>query len=60
MGTQLPQKNMCTAPTQFLTHDYCDQMAGWIKMPLGTAVNFGPGNVVLDAVTAPSFRPMSG
>jgi len=39
---------------------------GWIKMPLGTEVNLGPGNVVLDGVAAPpkrgtatSFRFMS-
>jgi len=37
-----------------------------IKVPLGTEVNLGPGDVVLDGVaappkrgTAPSFRPMS-
>jgi len=44
------------------------QTAGWIKMPLGTEVNLGPGDVVLDGVAAPpppkraqplSFRPMS-
>jgi len=29
-------------------------------MSLGTEVNFGPGNIVLDGVTAaPTFRPMS-
>ena len=27
---------------------YCGQMAGWIKMPLGTEVNVGSGDVVLD------------
>jgi len=27
-------------------------MAGWIKMPLGTEVNLGPGDVVLDEVAA--------
>ena len=26
-------------------------MAGWIKMPLGTDVNLGPGDIVLDGVT---------
>ena len=44
---------------------------GWmdeeLKMPLGTEVNLGPGDVVLDVVAAPpalkraqppSFRPM--
>ena len=27
---------------------YCGQMAGWIKMPLGTEVGLGPGHNVLD------------
>ena len=53
-------------PTQFLAHAYCGQTAGWIKMPFGTEVNVGPGDVVLCGVaappkrgTAPSFRFMS-
>jgi len=53
-------------PTQFLAHVYCGPTAGWIKMPLCTEVNLGPGDVVLDGVaaapkksTAPSFRFMS-
>jgi len=25
----------------------CGQMAGWIKMPLGTKVSLGPGRIVL-------------
>ena len=47
---------------------YCDQMAGWIKMPFGTEVGFGPGHIVLDgdpsppergtAAPPPYFRPM--
>jgi len=32
------------------------QTAGWIKMPLGTEVNLGPGDVVLDGVAAPPKR----
>ena len=28
-------------------------MAGWIKMPVGTEINLGPGDVVLDGVAAP-------
>jgi len=28
-------------------------MAGWIKMPLGMEVGFGPGDVVLDGEPAP-------
>ena len=32
---------------QFLVHVGCGQTAGWIKMPLDTEVNLGPGNIVL-------------
>ena len=45
-----------TAPTQFLTHVYCGQADGWIKMPFSTEVNLGPGDVVLDGVAAPPKR----
>jgi len=65
-GPSYPQKNGHTHSTQFLAHVYCGQTAGWIKMPLGTEVNAGSGDVVLDGVaappirgTAPSFRFMS-
>jgi len=47
MGTQLP------APLQFSAHVCCGQTPGWIKMPLGTMVGLGPGNIVLDADPAP-------
>jgi len=43
-----------TAPAQFSAHVYCGQTAGWIKVPLGTEVNLGSGDVVLDGVPAPS------
>jgi len=41
--------------------------SGWMKTPLGTDVDLGPGYIVLDVVpaahergtAAPSFRPMS-
>jgi len=33
---------------QFLAHVYCGQMAGWIKMPLGTEVGLSAGDNVLD------------
>jgi len=57
-------------PPQFSAHVCCGQMAGWIKMPLGTEVDLGPGPIVLDGDpappfpqkrrdTAPNFRPMS-
>jgi len=35
-------------------------MAGWIKMPLGTEVNLGLGDVVLDGVAAPPKRGTHG
>ena len=68
MWTQLPPEKGHTHTTQFLAHVYCGQMAGWMKTPLGTEVDLGPGHIVLDGVTAPSkgaqqpppcFRPMS-
>jgi len=42
-----------TAP-QFSAHVCCGQTAGWIKMPLGTMVGLGPGNIVR---CRPSFTP---
>ena len=56
-----------TVLTQFLAHVYCGQMAGWIKIPLGTEVGLGPGYIVLDGdpgplpkgAHPPNFRPMS-
>jgi len=41
-----------TAP-QFLVHVYCGQTAGWMKTPLGTKVDLGPGHIVLDGNPAP-------
>jgi len=46
MGTQLPPEKKAQPPTHFLTHVYCGQTAEWIKMPLDTEVNLGPGDVV--------------
>jgi len=37
-----------------LAHVYCGQMAGWMKTPLGTEVDLGPGHIVLDGVPAPA------
>ena len=37
---------------QFSVHVYCGQMAGWVKTPLGTEVDLGPGHIVLDRVPA--------
>jgi len=54
-------------PHPIFAHVCCGQMAGWMKTPLGTEVDLGPGHIVLDGVPAPakgkqqppSFRPMS-
>jgi len=39
-------------PPQFSVHVYCAETAGWMKTPLGTEVDLGPGNIVLDGVPA--------
>ena len=38
---------------QFSANLFCGQMAGWIKMPLGTEVGLGPGDIVLGGDPAP-------
>jgi len=55
METLLPPPEKRAQPpfTQFLAHVYCGQMGGWIKVPLGTEVNLGPGDTVLDVIAAP-------
>ena len=50
-GDPAPLPKNGTEP-QFLAHFYCGQTAGCIKMPLGTEVNLGPSDVVLDWVAA--------
>jgi len=45
-GAELP-------PPQFSAHVYCGQTARWIKMPLGTETELGPGDFLLDG--APQF-----
>ena len=67
MWTQIPPEKGSPTTTQFLAYVYCGQMAGWMKTPLDTEVNLGPGHIVQDGVPAPakgaqkppSFRPMS-
>ena len=51
----VPNRNRALPPppAQFLAHVYCGQTAGWIKMALGTEVNLGPGDAVLDGIPAP-------
>jgi len=71
-GPSSPQKKR-HSPTQFLDHVYCGQIAGWIKMPLGSEPNGGKPQPMRRCVrwgrsslphpakrgTAPSFRCMS-
>jgi len=45
--SSLPKRGTGSQP-QFSAHIRCGQMAGWIKMPIGTKVGLGPGNIVLD------------
>jgi len=42
--------------TQSSTHAYCDQMAGCIRILLGTEVCLGPGDIVLDGGPAPTQK----
>jgi len=50
-GRSSPSKK--GAHPQFSAHIYCSQWAGWIKMPLGTEVGLGRGDIVLDGHPAP-------
>jgi len=69
MGTQLPFPKMGQSPLQFSAHVYCGQMAGWIKMPLGTEIGLIASDILLDGDPAPpppeggggapNFRSMS-
>ena len=52
MGTQ-PSPHRGTAPAQFSVHVCRGQTAGWIKMPLGTEVGIGSGDIVLHGDPAP-------
>jgi len=57
MGTQLPPKRGVKQLPLFGV-GYFGQMAGWIKMPLGTEVNLGPGHTVLHGNPATPKRDM--
>jgi len=56
MATQLVPEKGHPHPTQFLAPVSCGQTAGWMKTPLGTEVDIGPGHTVLDGVPAPRER----
>ena len=49
-----PRKKGTPTLAQFVAHVYCGQMAGWMKTPLGTKIDLGPGHIVLDGVLAPT------
>ena len=54
MGAQLPPpKKGAQPPPQFAAHVCCSQTAAWAKMPLGTEMALGPGDIVLDGEPAP-------
>ena len=54
MGTQLPpQKGGHSSLPKFSVHVCCGQMAGSIKMPLGTEVGLSAGHIVLDGDPVP-------
>jgi len=69
MMTQLPSQKGVEPPPQFSAHVYSGQMAGWIKMALGTKMGLRAGHIVLDGDLAPlakrgrssrpNFRPIS-
>ena len=44
---------------QFSAHVYCDQTAGWIKMPLRMEVGLGPNDIVIDGDPAPPQKETS-
>jgi len=43
-----PAKKGHSLPPQFSASVCCGQTSGWIKMPLGTEVRLGPGEIVFD------------
>jgi len=53
MRTHLPPPLIRGTELHFLSDVYCDQMAGWIQMPLGTKVGLGPGHIVSDGDPVP-------
>jgi len=46
MWTQLPLEKRAHPPPPNFWLVYCGQMAGWVKMPLGTEVNVGSGDML--------------
>jgi len=55
-GPTSRQKKGHNPATQFLAYIYCGQAAGWMKTPLGTEVDLGPGHIALDGDPAPPAK----
>ena len=53
-GDPAPSEKKEQPQTQFSVHVHCDQTAEWMKTPLGTEVDLGPGHIVLDGEPAPA------
>ena len=51
----IPLDHATNSP-RFSAHVYCDQTAGWMKTPLGTEVDLGPGYIVLTGTQLPSRK----
>jgi len=52
-GNPAPPTERGTAAPHFSAHVCCGQTAGCIRIPLGTEVGLGVGNIVLDGDPAP-------
>ena len=55
-----PEKRRHSPFPQFSAYVCCGQTAEWIKMPLGTMVGLGQGNIVLDAELRTQLHPPRG
>ena len=53
-----PPRPLNGAQPQFSAHVYCGQMAEWMKTPLGTEADLGPGHIMLDG--DPASPPQKG
>jgi len=59
-GPSSPSPKGAQPPPQFSAHTWYGQMAGWIKMPLGMELGFGPGDFVSDGDPAPLTQKGGG
>jgi len=60
-GTSSPTQRVGGAGSPQISAHICSaQIAGWIKMPLGTEVRLGPGDIVLGGDPAPLPKKKRG